>query len=653
MEIRSDGIAKNDLVGRRHFAASICENVVGYLAKNSDSLVIGINGAWGSGKSTLINFVKEEFISKSLPNHFLFEFNPWMFSGKEQLHSAFLNEYLTTIQSKKHKLRSSIKKISEILAPIGEVSAIAKAAKKVSENYYSVSILDRKIEINKILIDEGIKTLILIDDIDRLAPEEMIEIFQLVRLNVNFANTVFVLCFDKTAVKSAISSRFKLNGESYLGKIIQVDYSIPHVLPEDIEEIFFSGLNDLFKRYQIEFDVNVLNRVWLARGLRNNFKTIRDINRYLNAVEFRLPSIHRNIDIHDFLILEAVRLFDFEAYETIALNYKEAVMFGDSSTAKSKIQKTYSRLNGRILEYLLTPNPDKNDSEKRYRLTNLNYFDRYFALSTSKRDITEEEFQHFLKFRETRTPYVSHLLKQKRLSFLLRRLTISDVSTAIQDKLEISELLISVWKDYHFEFVDHHSIIWDALMALISSADDFNSIARGLIDQFCSSDSYFNPCRTAFKKYTLDLVDDDSDKLLNSFRVIASSQKQKIISSFKNDLQNYYGMFFWNKGAAKYYDHLFFIGLAKYHPDIYRSAIAQFETNEVILQKLIGIFVLNDSKSNKPFRIAIENRELLLPDDLLNRFETTLRKLDKDALPQDELITTTFFVDNITEFIRH
>ena len=58
--------------------------------------VVGVFGPWGSGKTSFLNLVKHELEGESV--HIL-EFNPWMFSGTEQLVQRFFIELTSSILS--------------------------------------------------------------------------------------------------------------------------------------------------------------------------------------------------------------------------------------------------------------------------------------------------------------------------------------------------------------------------------------------------------------------------------------------------------------------------------------------------------------------------------------------------------------------------
>lgn len=55
----------------------------------AEGLVVGVLGPWGSGKTSFVNIPRQSFARAEIS---VVDFNPWMFSGAEQLVSAFFTE---------------------------------------------------------------------------------------------------------------------------------------------------------------------------------------------------------------------------------------------------------------------------------------------------------------------------------------------------------------------------------------------------------------------------------------------------------------------------------------------------------------------------------------------------------------------------------
>src|SRR5687767_12905822 len=58
--------------------------------RRATRLVVGLTGAWGAGKSSILSLLSEHL--RTLANVFVVEFNPWLFQGRDDLLEAFFVE---------------------------------------------------------------------------------------------------------------------------------------------------------------------------------------------------------------------------------------------------------------------------------------------------------------------------------------------------------------------------------------------------------------------------------------------------------------------------------------------------------------------------------------------------------------------------------
>jgi predicted KAP-like P-loop ATPase len=90
------------------FAEEIASGLINSFKDNNESIVIGLSGNWGSGKSTWVNFIvqKIEKISKAQNRETIaIRLNPSMFTGQKKLQNIFLYELLTKSKAKTLNLR--------------------------------------------------------------------------------------------------------------------------------------------------------------------------------------------------------------------------------------------------------------------------------------------------------------------------------------------------------------------------------------------------------------------------------------------------------------------------------------------------------------------------------------------------------------------
>ncbi|MDN3494261.1 KAP family P-loop NTPase fold protein [Winogradskyella bathintestinalis] len=426
--------SKYDKLGRYLFATEIASGLVNSFKNNNESIVLGINGAWGSGKSTIINFIINEV--KRLTNEneeeiITVRFNPWMFSGQKELQNIFLKELFIKLETNKEKLKDASKKIADFLEHLnwlkyihsGTGEAVSDAQKFLQGLSKEKNLSELKSDIDDLLIKSKVKLYITIDDIDRLTPSEITDIFQLVKLNGNFANTIFILAYDHDVVTTALNQQFGENGKKYIEKIVQIDYTLPSVSKEDITRIFIDSINTLFPSGEICEIIKSQSDEIKTEPFIKYFKSLRDIYRYNNSIKLRLSSIFNDLNLLDFLSIEALRIFNQKAYQFVidnkenliyqksVTNYNFRMGSNDENSAKDIIEKTEFDITTKnilnrlfLIDTMLSFNTESpEDLIRAKRVANKNYFDRYFNLQLANFDIQEETFDKFINSTETQT----------------------------------------------------------------------------------------------------------------------------------------------------------------------------------------------------------------------------------------------------------
>jgi hypothetical protein len=63
---------------------------------DADGYVLGIEGSWGSGKSSFVNFVANEIRDKA-PKHRVIQFQPWLIGARDALLAAFFAQFAAVI----------------------------------------------------------------------------------------------------------------------------------------------------------------------------------------------------------------------------------------------------------------------------------------------------------------------------------------------------------------------------------------------------------------------------------------------------------------------------------------------------------------------------------------------------------------------------
>jgi hypothetical protein len=467
-------LKREDELDRYKFAEQIAVGIVQSLSQNSEGLVIGITGAWGTGKSTLVNFVTTEIEKLHEENENLFspvilKFNPWMFSGQQELQLIFLKElysrfrlFDSTLEKASKKLQKFLEKLHFLKYVHPSADEIIKGTSKALETFSTESSLEElKKEIDQILIETETKVYITIDDIDRLTPNEVAEILQLVKLNGNFANTTFILSYDDEVVQNSMGTVFGDFGKSYLEKIVQVDYSIPFLSDERKAKILKKRFKDSFKKNTLKSNQEMIDDI-VDQPYFDLLKSIRDINRLLNSVKLRLPLVESEIYAPDFVLIEAFRSFCPNGFKFMYSSKSELFKFSESKMksgidfSKEKVELT-AFINSaeiedsakQILVELFVPNGSHqlqaDISNKKFitsrRVIHKYYFDRYFSLELGEREVSEKDFLRFEKSKRVgRHRILKEVTKKDHLALFLRWLPLKVKLNDNQRKLLFADI---------------------------------------------------------------------------------------------------------------------------------------------------------------------------------------------------------------------
>ena len=87
---------------------------------------------------------------------------------------------------------------------------------------------------------------VMVDDLDRLTPSELLEMLQLVKANGDFPNLIYLLLCDRPTIERNIEEVSKaVSGREYIEKIVQVAFDVPLLDRKRLQQILFNGLDAL------------------------------------------------------------------------------------------------------------------------------------------------------------------------------------------------------------------------------------------------------------------------------------------------------------------------------------------------------------------------------------------------------------------------
>lgn len=465
--------------------------------ESKESFVVGIEGVWGSGKTSFINLILNEFTDND--SVIFVNFNPWNFSGQNEL----INDFFLTLNSALKK-ESGLKSLSKILGSYtSKLQFSYSPAINTPIGSFSFGLPGRNgttLQEEREKIDNQLKLLtkkiiVIIDDIDRLDADETQLIMKLVKMTANFPNTIFLLAYDRERVANKIDSK-GWSGEEYLKKIVQVSFTLPEPDRQELQAILFEDLDKSIEKIYGEVKLEGENeKRWneiLYVGFLKLFRTIRDIKRYVGALRLNWSIVGKDdVNIVDFIVIEAIRVCYPKFYSAVGSDKRLFTEMrgysGFSDKDMSARKAKYEEILGYVTENkkeidaickILFPQLENNgyysaESSKSWRkdlrICSDEKFPFYFQLGVPKGAVSEIDVKALIKKLNKKEDFSKTILKfakEKRLRQVLSKLLdyVDDFS-----KNQTKNLISTLWdleKEIHekrnavFDFEDVETQTW-------------------------------------------------------------------------------------------------------------------------------------------------------------------------------------------------
>jgi len=404
-----------DKIGRKDIVDKIC-----YLIDNlpkDQNFCLSLNGTWGSGKSVVIELLKDKFLEH--PEYIVVHYDAWKNSFYSDPLIAMLYCILDTLEnsvsedvsdliiSKRTKqtavavvskvgeavvdtiaekskivgfIHNAIKKIREV---IKNYKSTALTSNPEVENYKSyVSFLNQTIkQLNEIteqtfIENKQTRLVILVDEIDRCLPNDQLIVLERLHHLFDVQNCAVIVALNKDAIHKNFEKNYGGNSEDYLRKFFQYNFELSTnaviLLKNRLIDLFYE-INDKRKEAIIEKGVNFIleDIIKVAADLitdsRSKKVDNRDIAKYINDCRFMLQ---RTLEYHPALLwfilrLYLYRLFRYDFYEKIIDEKKsDLIILWELSSFYGMADEAVQRVGGiinyrgelRNIEYCFYPN---------------------------------------------------------------------------------------------------------------------------------------------------------------------------------------------------------------------------------------------------------------------------------------------------------
>ncbi|GII67482.1 hypothetical protein Skr01_75670 [Sphaerisporangium krabiense] len=312
-----------DRLDLRRYVGPLAEVIV---SEGTDTpFTIGVFGPWGSGKSSLLRMVGEALDADHPERTVRVEFNPWVHRKEPNMLLPLLHTLQDTLaRDAKARFGDTVRRLSSVISTLttnillGRVSGgaiqlddIKSASEEYSKAHGEVESEMRNLrstlqsEADR-LAAKDVRLVIMVDDLDRCEPDEIIDLLESLKLFFDLRNVFVVLAIAKDVVDRGVALKYReFNfgadkvieiGNDYLDKIIQ----LPLYLSAFEESAIGAFLHGLDLPRELVPHIDLLKEIV--------YPNPRHIKRVLNLAAFTNVVARNTADLPEFRLDLLLRL---------------------------------------------------------------------------------------------------------------------------------------------------------------------------------------------------------------------------------------------------------------------------------------------------------------------------------------------------------
>lgn len=304
-----------------------------FITRSDTPITIGLQGEWGTGKTSLMSLLLEDFNQKNIACSWV---NTWEYAMFKEVNETTPNvlkgmlENLKTASKQrgvwtlKDKSQENFKKATRFIGSLANqvisrqtgidikdaASGIDSKTEEVAAEIAQIKGLINDI-ISELINDSENpieKVVFFVDDLDRIPPGDAVEVLEALKNIFDIPNCVFILAIDYEVVVKGLEQKFGPKTEqnerefrSFFDKIIQVPFTMP-VGTYDIENFLVEKL------YSLNLPISDANKEYYTSTIKYTIGyNPRSLKRYLNS--FSLINHLRELEDSEASELDNLMLF--------------------------------------------------------------------------------------------------------------------------------------------------------------------------------------------------------------------------------------------------------------------------------------------------------------------------------------------------------
>ena len=315
LEMPRDNPFQNDLFDRK----AIAENFMKIFEADEEGIILSIDSAWGTGKTTFIK-MWEIMINNSneyKDKYETFYFNAWENDYIKDPLLAILTEIEVNEDKKKQvfeKIKNKGKKIAKPLLSTGLKVAthgiitidsiqidnyikdeMPKLAEKLGNSMFEevVELKQSRQAFKEFLEKEqrtsGKTIIFFIDELDRCRPTFAIELLEVIKHLFSTKGIVFVISLDKEQLSYSIQNIYgqNMNVDGYLRRFFDLDFKLP--MPDKVQ--YFNNKYKNIELKNINLETLKIFKQFLFGFIKGYNFSLRDVDKIIYYIKYLIPLV--------------------------------------------------------------------------------------------------------------------------------------------------------------------------------------------------------------------------------------------------------------------------------------------------------------------------------------------------------------------------
>jgi len=252
-----------DTLGTYAYAKALA----GFIKDCNTPITIGVQGEWGSGKTSLLNMIGEEIkeqevsMGKGNPKgpgkdkYKIIELNTWehsLLKSPEECLLSIISEIIDNLSAVQdshntsQKARSALSRLAKGAIRVGAITTLGSKGGQIADELLGEESSSNSVRELRTTLQEIITSLIkskdqrfdrfiiFVDDLDRLEPPTAVKVLELLKNIFSLKHCVFVLAIDYQVIVKGLISKFgeptdknEWEFRAFFDKIIQLPFMMP------------------------------------------------------------------------------------------------------------------------------------------------------------------------------------------------------------------------------------------------------------------------------------------------------------------------------------------------------------------------------------------------------------------------------------------